>query len=184
MTAQQDKTAKSEHWISYLVGIIIVAITAAAIHQLIPTSADKPASDTTISKSEGKEITSENILQLVNLERQKASVAPLAILDTAVKSAEFKANDMTTRDYLAHEDPETGELNGLNKMKELGAPCTYISENLAWAQSEGAYAEDILDWWMKSEKHRNAMLNPDYSLTGIGVSKGKKTVVVQHFCKQ
>lgn len=60
--------------------------------------------------------------------------------------------------------------------------CSIVSENLYWRDAPDTTDRDALVGWMGSEPHRNAILDPRYTDTGIGIAGDDKKVVVQHFC--
>lgn len=67
-------------------------------------------------------------------------------------------------------------------MRNLLNPlCNYSGENFVYAGAGNIHtAETSMNWWMNSPSHKQAILDPKYTLTGIGVSHGN--IVVQHFC--
>ena len=120
------------------------------------------------------------ILELVNIERAKVGVAPLVMDTGLVATAQSRADDMVKRGYFSHRDPVTNEnmVNILNGQKQ----CVYASENIVWMKYPNTLEDnqESVDWWMDSPAHKEAMLSPKYTLTGIGI---KDKSVVQHFCQ-
>jgi hypothetical protein len=57
--------------------------------------------------------------------------------------------------------------------------CSYKSENIGMTQGYYSNNTQQLDWWMHSKPHHDAILNANYTLTGVAVNGNK---VVQHFC--
>lgn len=124
------------------------------------------------------------IFELVNAERAKVGVAPLVSDQRLVATAQARADDMITRDYFSHYDPITSE--SLVKIKPTNPQCITASENIQLMPIGGDSNKAIVDWWLNSLPHKQAMLDPKYTLTGI-VSKENKSrqyVSVQHFCQQ
>lgn len=119
------------------------------------------------------------ILELVNIERQKVGVAPLISDPRLVASAQAKADDMVANDYFDHISPVTG-ISGYTLIPN--GICVYKSENIVWMKYPNTLEDnqESVDWWMGSPSHKEAMLSPKYTLTGIGI-KDKR--VVQHFCQ-
>lgn len=119
------------------------------------------------------------ILDLVNREREEQGVQPLVVDQRLDVSAQYKASDMEARDYFSHVDPDTGVKNGLDKADELvNGACSYIGENIQ-RNGVGNTSQATFDSWKSSRSHYEAMINPDYVYTGIGISG---VYVVQHFC--
>ncbi len=125
------------------------------------------------------------ILSMVNTERLKEGLKPLVYNQQLEESAERYAEKMATEGFFGHVSPQ-GEV-----LKDrIGATGYYslafspdcgcvkgftLGENLGRGQTT---AKEVVDAWMASKEHRAAILNPDYSDTGIGVASG---IWVQHF---
>ena len=123
------------------------------------------------------------VFNLVNKERVKAGLKPLVRDARLDASAQFKADDMVARNYFDHYDPTNEKvMNGVQKGYELTDhnTCKTISENLVDDINEtGDGNISSVSSWMQSKPHHDAILNPDYTLTGVAISGTK---VVQHFC--
>lgn len=171
------------------VGVAVIGATVFGLYSFaISANAPAPenqvdiqatAEDPTIPPDRGE------LLRLVNLERAKANVAPLVIDELLNKSAQFKSDDMASRFYFSHTDPETGKYNGTDKAFELGAECSYVSENIAGT----AYSEDAtqsaMRMWNNSPSHYRAMVDDRYAKTGFGFARASANsgyVITQHFC--
>ena len=124
--------------------------------------------------------TVDELLRLVNEERAKVGVAPLVIDERLNMSAQYKAQDLLSRNYFAHTDPETGKNNGLDYAESLGMDiaCSNVSENITW-NTRVNDSKSAVNAWVKSGPHYKAMINPEYTLTGFGIADTK---IVQHFC--
>jgi uncharacterized protein YkwD len=120
-----------------------------------------------------------DILRLVNLERERAGLAPLTHNQTLEDQATQYACEMIHYDFFAHENPVTGtELR--DRASEFGYEYIMIGENLAAGQSSPA---QVMNDWMNSEDHRDNILNPDFTELGVGVRTGGRygTYWVQEF---
>lgn len=149
--------------------LILIAIA------LIINVYQRPPQDTS------KEPMPSDFLSLVNNERTKKGV-PILKIDTRLnESAQFKADDMTNRNYFSHQDPKTNTYNGLDKAQQLDPDCIYLSENISENQSNDPTSPySTVYGWVQSPEHYAAMVDPKYSTTGFGIS-GK--FVVEHFCQ-
>ena len=123
----------------------------------------------------------QEILELVNQERQRIGVAPLSMDENVRRSAQLKADDMIMRGYRQHEIPGIGSNLTADMEQWMVKSCSSGSENLSWSLdgSDLISSRATVNGWMNSEPHRKAIQNPVYTKTGIGVNKA---VVVQHFC--
>lgn len=150
---------------------------------LVPskTSSKVDTTDTPIAAETIKPSTPTNadeILRLVNIERAKVGVPPLKLMAAATQSAQFKADDMVQRNYFSHTAPDSDRNNGLDYLDSLENTCSNISENIFWGRSVNT-SKSAIDGWISSDKHYEAMINPSYEYTGVGIAENK---VVQHFC--
>ena len=127
--------------------------------------------------------TAEELLELVNAERAKVGVAPLAIKETLTQSAQWKADDMAARNYFAHTDQDTGKNNGLDYFFSIDNDCRNASENIRWTPLEASTSQEVYNGWYNSPPHIAAIRNADYTLTGIAIAKdADKYYSVEHFC--
>jgi len=120
------------------------------------------------------------LLDLINQERAKNNIPPLAADPELMKVARTKADDMTKNNYFSHYSPTYG--SPFDMMRQFGISFKAAAENIAGNSTvEGAVSS-----WMKSEGHRNNILNPNYNYTGIGISKSTKYgyVFVQMFIRK
>jgi len=125
----------------------------------------------------------QELLELVNAERVRAGVGSLAVKETLAQSAQWKADDMASRNYFAHTDPETGKKNGLDYFFSIDDNCRNVSENIRWIPFETATSQTVFNGWYQSASHVTAIRNGNYSLTGLAVAKGDTGYyAVEHFC--
>lgn len=124
--------------------------------------------------------TATEMLRLVNIEREKAGVAPLVIDERLNASAQQKAEDMFTHNYNGHVDP-SGR-HGYDIAHEKAPDiCMNPSENLYWGNSSlyPSSSAGAVEGWKTSPLHFKAMTNTKYTYTGFGIAGTK---IVQHFC--
>lgn len=139
------------------------------------------------------------VFKLVNAERIKAGLRPLKKDIKLASIAKKHSEDMAKHDYTSHVnlaglDPsDRAEAAGYNiviKKKEGSRTITRrgVGENIYERQAftvEGDvieyYIEDYdkianiaVESWMKSPGHRKNIMNPDYTLSGVGISLGDK----------
>jgi uncharacterized YkwD family protein len=126
-----------------------------ALAQLIDFATDSGISTLTNQSSK--------ILKLVNIERVKVGIHPLKANDSLDKLASMKSQDMVNNNYFSHHSPTYGSAFDMMKAYRINYTCA--GENLAVDQS----ADHAHNAWMKSETHRNNILNPSFTEIGIGI---------------
>lgn len=126
-------------------------------------------------------ITADQLLSLTNEKRKEFGLPPLALNEQLSNAATLKAQDMFEKDYWAHNSPD-GKTPWVF-IKQTGYSYAYAGENLAKGFTS---AEDAVNAWMASEKHRDNMLFKNYSEVGFSVATGKldgqdTILIVQEF---
>lgn len=144
------------------------------------------------------------IFKLINEQRKQAGVPPLKINKKLIQIARLHSKDMVERNYTNHITPEGLDPNdrarnaGFDIIKRKNNIIRKgVGENIfeyhAISEIDGVkkpffekvniVVKNAVDSWMKSEGHRKNILNPDYTITGIGVaiSKDKKVKITQLF---
>lgn len=169
--------------------IILVSIaTLYGVFSLAYVATERlTAKDSTVAQKNTQQsqiipLDANKILSLVNLERAKAGVTPLAMSADLQQSAQIKADDMAVRKYFSHYLPGTTEVSTPEMKVLLAKNCVRSSENISESLDiSGDNNVDVINGWINSKPHHEAMLDTRYSLTGLAVSGNK---VVQHFCQQ
>ena len=105
----------------------------------------------------------QEMLELVNIERNKNGLPSLAFDESLTELAESHAKDMLARGYFSHYTPEG--LSPFDRMEQANISYQYAGENLAFAPDVNI-AETGL---MKSPGHRANILSPNFKKVGIGV---------------
>jgi len=168
-------------WPSIVSIVLFLAIGAYAVDVIVYNANLDKKSEIANVKQEIKPDppTRSELLRLVNQERAKHGVAPLKEDAQLDSTAQWKADDMNTRHYFGHYDPETGKRNGLDKMMDnVGSRCTFISENILENDADNTSKGSVATW-ISSKPHHLAMIDKQYVYTGFGISG---TYVVEHFC--
>ncbi len=123
----------------------------------------------------------EEVLRLVNQERAARGLGALTREGVLEKTAQEYAEDMNTRNFFGHTDPDgRASFVRIRNAGYLIAPCdcawTYrTGENLAKGQRTPA---EVVQDWMNSPSHRENILREDFSETGFGIRNG---YWVEHF---
>ena len=122
-------------------------------------------------------ITTTELLEYTNRERDNEGLADLSINDKLSEAAFMKATDMFENNYWAHVSP-----SGVTPWKwiaDVGYNYSIAGENLA---KNYPTARATVDAWMASETHRENILNSQYADVGFavvdGVLNGRATTLV------
>ncbi|MFW5677633.1 MAG: CAP domain-containing protein [Acetivibrio ethanolgignens] len=120
------------------------------------------------------------VVQLVNQERAKAGLSPLAYNEKLSRVADLKAADMRDNNYFSHNSPTYG--SPFDMMKSFGISYKAAGENIAKGQKT---PQSVMNAWMNSSGHRANILNSQYEQIGIGYETDQKgnTYWVQMFIK-
>lgn len=128
----------------------------------------KPTEPKQSTKSDqtGMTTAEQQMLDLVNKERQKNGLKALKANNELVKVARVKAKDMIDKNYFDHQSPTYGSPSQM--LDKFGISYRLMGENLAGHQSvEGAH-----NGLMNSPGHRANILKADFTEIGIGIVDG------------
>ena len=147
-----------------------------------PTTGSKPTtsapsttapSTTSSSNGQGNGSTSDSsqfvkqVITLVNQERAKQGLKPLAEDSALDNMAMVKSKDMKNNNYFDHTSPTYG--SPFDMMSKFNISYSYAGENIAEGQQT---PQDVMNDWMNSEGHRANILNANYTLIGVGYYNG------------
>lgn len=123
------------------------------------------------------DLRADKIYALVNEERMKTGIHPLIRHSELDASAAKKSQDMWQDKYFGHGNPTTG-FRGVHYVPE--GLCSTWGENISEYKYQVADANfSIVDSWMNSKLHHDAILDPKYTHAGLAVVGDK---ITQHFC--
>ncbi len=77
--------------------------------------------------------------------------------------AQYKARDLTDRNYFSHNSPVYG--SPFDMMKNFGIRYSSAGENIAKGQRT---PKEVMNAWMNSQGHRANILNANYTQIGVG----------------
>lgn len=112
----------------------------------------------------------QEVARLVNIERQKAGLAPLSLSTELSNVAREKSQDMANKNYFSHTSPTYGD--PFEMMRSFGIKYGYAGENIAKGYNS---AESVMNGWMNSSGHRANILNPNFKTIGVGYVKSNGT---------
>jgi uncharacterized protein YkwD len=121
------------------------------------------------------------IVRLVNQERSKAGLAPLEVDQRLMKFARERSEDMVARNYLGHNDPQTGESLFAPPLRAQGWS-GHLAENatklLRTTSMTRANANRAVANWIKSEGHRKNIMKDHVHYCGVGIAIGSNYILV------
>lgn len=119
------------------------------------------SSDTTVSSSNLNY--EQKVVELVNVERQKAGL-PALTLDSKISNvARTKSKDMAVNNYFAHQSPTYGSAGDM--LKKAGISWSAWGENIASGQRT---PEAVVTAWMNSPGHKANIMSTSFSKIGVG----------------
>ena len=107
-------------------------------------------------------------IEAVNRVREEHGLSTLVERNVLRKIARGHSRDMIRRGYFAHVSPDGGKLE--DRVRAAGLPYRRVSENIGRNRGWDDPVEVAVDSWMKSPGHREAILTPDFSETGVGAA--------------
>ncbi|MFG2872506.1 CAP domain-containing protein [Streptomyces sp. NPDC048338] len=107
----------------------------------------------------------EQVIALVNEEREKAGCRPLRAEQRLRSSAQAHADDMAARDYYEHQSPEGR--NAGDRISRTGYAWSAWGENIHRGPKS---AVRVMEDWMDSDTHRHNILNCSFREIGVGVA--------------
>lgn len=125
------------------------------------------------------DITPQSVIDAVNQERISTGLRSLVQNEQLQTAAQDHANDMARNSYFAHTSP-TGVLFQ-NRLDSAGYAYQYAGENLA---VEFTITSNLVKGWMDSPLHRQNILSPNYTETGVAVQEGMYEGVLTEFVVQ
>jgi uncharacterized protein YkwD len=122
----------------------------------------------------------ERVLELTNEERAKYNLKPLKLQPNLTDAAMWKAKDMATKGYFAHEDPDGRDFS--DRINSFGYKAWgFVGENIAAGQIT---PEEVVKSWMESPGHRKNILKPQYCEIGIGFVSDSKSEYGQYWVQE
>ncbi len=144
--------------------MLLVALLAACNSGGSPTEPNVAFSDSEIEFK---------LLQLTNQARQSSNVEPLGLESGLSDIARQHSRDMRDLGFLGHVKPDGTTLR--QRLEAAGYEFSRAAENIAQVTRVGDPASFAHDLLMESERHRANILDPRFSLVGIGVARSNDT---------
>lgn len=109
------------------------------------------------------------VINLVNVERQKNGLKAYGHNWELSRVARHKSNDMRDNNYFSHTSPTYG--SPFTMMKNFGIRYSSAGENIAKGQKT---AKDVVNSWMNSSGHRANILSSSFTEIGVGYAVDSK----------
>lgn len=147
--------------------LLSVMLTATAGPSLAASDSSFAGHYTTASLS-AQEQTAGNLL---NSDRARYGLAPLAIDPELCRIARIKSQDMRDNQYFAHTSPTYGDVRSM--LRQFGYAYASAGENIA----HHATVEKAQAAFLSSPGHRRNIMNSAYTKAGLGVAVDAKGYV-------
>jgi uncharacterized protein YkwD len=108
--------------------------------------------------------------ELINAERQRRGLRPLVLDGALTRLARYHSESMARGGYLSHTERDGLDLRGRADMLGLHG-WKALGENIAYNQGYNDPTAFAVERWMVSEKHRENILNDEYTHAGLGVAR-------------
>ncbi|MGN0991195.1 MAG: CAP domain-containing protein [Candidatus Ventricola sp.] len=142
--------------------LLAVTLTAAASASLAGNDASFAGHYTSASLS-AQEQTAGNLL---NSDRARYNLAPLAVDPALCRIARIKSQDMRDNQYFAHTSPTYGDVRSM--LRRFGYDFSSAGENIA----HHASVEKAQAAFLSSPGHRKNIMSTAYTKVGLGVAIG------------
>jgi hypothetical protein len=107
----------------------------------------------------------DELLRLVNLEREKVGLSALSLSPKLGNAAQKHAEDMATNLYFSHTGQNGSSVS--DRTKAVGYESGFVGENIA---AGGSTPAETMNQWMNSQGHRENILRKEYQAIGFGYS--------------
>lgn len=115
-----------------------------------------------------------SLLCVVNETRREWGRPALMTQRNLRRAADWQSEDMVDNDYFGHTQADGDTLaDRLDQANFIPSSDRWrAGENLAAGRGPAGSPEEIVSGWMNSRDHRVNLLDPGFSLVGIGISRG------------
>ena len=109
--------------------------------------------------------------ELINAERRRRGHGPLVWDDSLTRMARYHSQNMARQGFFSHTDRDGLNLSGRAQVLGLRG-WKALAENIAYNQGYPDPAAFAVERWMISDKHRENILNGEFTHAGLGVVRG------------
>lgn len=151
-----------------LVGLLPGLGIPTAVRAAIPSGIAQTSNATSgVTVAQANVAIAQDLLQLVNAERQRVNAPPLVLNDKLTAAAQRHAQDMATSRRMSHNGFDGSTMG--SRIDATRYRWSTIGENVAMGQPTAAA---VMSGWMNSPGHRQNILNPAFTELGVGQATG------------
>ena len=160
--------------VKQVIGIVLVALVLAwtvagdRIQAALTPDRHGCAHSADLPRPGNREEARAAVLCLVNHERAKRDLPPLADDRRLQRAAQAHARAMGERDFYAHRDPDGREPD--ERIRAAGYDGSTTGENLLWGTGGDATPAEAVEGWMESPGHRANILRREFTRVGTGIA--------------
>lgn len=153
--------------------IAVLAIGSASLAGVPAAAADCPGADSYPNDISVSDYAT-SLVCIVNEQRRQWGRPPLALQRNLKRAAAWHASDMVAGGYFSHTEQNGTTLGDrLDRARFIPRSGRWrAGENLAAGSGRLGTPAAIASAWMNSREHRLNMLDPGFTMVGIGVARG------------
>jgi uncharacterized protein YkwD len=122
------------------------------------------------------------VWERINAVRRSRKLAPLKVNERLVRVAREYSRQMATRRFFRHEGADG--TRPADRARAGGVPYEMLGENLFMSENVREPVPAAVKGWMESDGHRENILRPEFTETGIGVwCEGDACYFTQEFLR-
>jgi uncharacterized protein YkwD len=162
-------------------GLLAMSLIGAVVARLYLMQSAPPAAESVAGLTDQES----EILKLVNDERKRSGLKPLAVSTALTAVARAHSDDMALHHYAGHRDYDGGAPE--DRVSGAAIPYQALGENIYVDDYRDASGlpKRALAAWLKSPAHRATLLSDRFTSTGVGAARSGdgKTYVTQDFVR-
>jgi uncharacterized protein YkwD len=175
--APKESGRTGERPVARLVGTVYTEVPSptrerqvARVSAPVPAAARSYATASVSVASVGATGDERRAFDLINRERQRRGLSPLAWDGGLVRLARYHSQNMARGGFLSHVDRDGLDLKGRAQALGLHGWST-LGENIAYNQGYDDPTAFAVERWMISEKHRENALSGEFTHAAVGIAR-------------
>lgn len=131
-----------------------------------PTAAFTATSEPVVCQGEVNRALESEVINLINQERSRVGLTPLAEQSQLTQTARSHAEDMACNDFFDHLSPTEGGV--IDRVTAQGYDFTEVGEIIAGGFVD---SESVVAGWMSSPDHAKNILSKEFTQIGVGFAE-------------